>query len=82
MIEPCDFVRWKATNHGNYATFEHSDEKETICVASDWHTGKQRAAAGGSYHHTGYIGNGATKLGIYVRIINTNSQVPISKRTI
>ncbi|KAF8712521.1 hypothetical protein AX14_013037 [Amanita brunnescens Koide BX004] len=67
VTKPCDFIRLKGTNHGNYVTFERSDAKETICVAHDWCDGKQRATAGESYHHTGYIGKGTTKLGIYAR---------------
>jgi hypothetical protein len=49
-------------------SFIESDEVEIIEIATDWKEGKQQVKDGGHWE-TGYIGEGFTKMGVYVRVV-------------
>ena len=49
--------------------FTPNSKQKTIFIASNWQEGEKASKAGQSHFNTGFIGNGYTKWGVYVRIL-------------
>lgn len=76
-----EYARTPTVEIYDYRRLEHHQEHEygpvtfalmreidamKIAIASDWQQGRQLSQDGKDYSHTGYIGEGHTKFGIYV----------------
>lgn len=66
----CQFMFKVASIGDNLCTvnFTPNSEQKTILIASNWQEGEKASKAGQSHFNTGFIGNGYTKWGVYVRI--------------
>jgi hypothetical protein len=66
MVE-YSFVRTNINHQENgKITFTASDVDEKIWIAADWAAGEELLAAKKPHQHTGFIGRGFTKRGVYV----------------
>ena len=66
----CQFTFKVASIGDNLCTvnFTPNSEQKTILITSKWQKGEKASKAGQSHFNTGFIGNGYTKWGVYVRI--------------
>lgn len=79
-VEICDYRRLEPHQEHEYGpvTFALLEEINTmkIEIATDWQQGRQLSHDGKDYSHTGYIGEGHTKFGIYVSHLRVLSCCP------